>query len=235
MKIRIIALLATLLTVTGCVTVPKETITLSQTLGNDLKVLHTAHLNIVNIHFVKIKEDINSFVDEVYAPYVIQFVLKSELANYKTGKPSLYGTIESTKQQEGTTASNNALNEMLDFQTAARKQIESKRDELLSPILKQEAEITQAINQSYENAIYANSTITAYLQSIRKVKDAQQEALAIIDLKGADTLMTNSLVNLSEQVSKAVKAGKEIDIQGADAYNKLSEITDKIKEITSKK
>lgn len=221
-------------TFTACVSIPKETITLSRTLGNDLKVLHNAHRNMIEVHFNKIQDDINSFINDAYAPFVIHYVLKSELVNYKEGKPSLYGTIELAGQKEGKTESENALNEMTDFLNAAHKQIESKRNELLSPILKQKAEIILALNQSYEHAIYANSTITAYLQSIQKVKATQQEALSLIGIEGTDTLITNSLIKISEQIGNAVKEGKKIDPLSDDAYNKLEKISNQIKEITNK-
>jgi hypothetical protein len=221
--------------VSGCVVIPKETVTLSQTLGNDLVVLHNAHRNIVNIHFEKIKEEINSFVDDVYAPYIINYVLKGELKSYKEGNPSLFGTIELAGQKQGKEESENALSEMSDFLNAARGQIESKRDELISPINTQESQILLAVDQSYENAIYANSTITGYLQSIRKVRGAQQEALSKIGLPGADTLMSNALVKLSDQVDVALKKGKEIDIKSDDAYSKLEGIVKEIKELTHKK
>lgn|ERR1035437_32863 len=221
--------------VSGCVVIPKETVTLSQTLGSDLKVLHNAHRNIVNIHFEKIKDEINSFVDDVYAPYIINYVLKGELKSYKAGNPSLFGTIELAGQKQGKEESENALSEMSDFLNAARGQIESKRDELISPINTQESQILLAVDQSYENAIYANSTITGYLQSIRKVRGAQQEALSKIGLPGADTLMSNALVKLSDQVDVALKKGKEIDIKSDDAYSKLEGIVKEIKELTHKK
>lgn len=220
---------------TACASIPKETVTLSKTLGNDLEVLHNAHRNIIEIHFNKIEEDINSFINDIYAPFVIHYVLKNELANYIAGKPSLYGTIELAGKQEGKSESENALNEMTDFQNAARKQIESKRNELLSPILKQKAEIIKAVNESYEHAIYANSTITAYLQSLQKVKATQQEVLSVIGIEGTDTLITNSLVKASEQVNDAIKQGKKIDPLSDDAYNKLEKISNQIKEITNKK
>jgi len=210
-------------------------VTLSQTLGKDIKVLHNSHINTVEVYFGKIKYDINSFIDEKYAPFIIHYVLKSELVNYKQGKTSLFGTIEIAGQKEGQKEANDALTVMVDFQEAARKQIESKREELLSPILKQESEITNAVNQSYENVQYANSSITAYLQSIRKVKEAQQQALSMVGLEGSDSLVTNSLVKLSEQIEKAVKSGKEIDIKSDDAYKQLEKVTNQIKEITTKK
>jgi len=235
MKTRNLGIILILFILTACASIPKEVVTLSQTLGNDLKVLHNSHMSTVQIYFGKIKYDINSFIDEKYAPFIIHYALKSELANYKQGKTSLYGTIEIAGQKEGQKEANDALTVMMDFQEAARNQIENKREELLSPILKQEAEIKGAVNQSYENAQYANSSITAYLQSIRKVKEAQQQALSMIGLKGSDTLVTNSLVKLSEQVEKAVKTGKEIDIQSDDAYKQLEKVANQIKEITNKK
>lgn len=235
MKIRNLAAILAVLILTGCASIPKEVVTLSQTLGNDLKVLHNSHLNTVQVYFGKIKYDINSFIDEKYAPFVIHYALKSELANYKQGKTSLYGTVEIAGQKEGQKEANDALTVMMDFHEAARKQIESKREELLSPILKQEAEIKEEVNRSYENVQYANSSITAYLQSIRKIKESQQQALSMVGLGGADTLVTKSLVKLSEQVESAVKTGKEIDIQSDDAYKQLEKVANQIREITNKK
>ena len=59
---------------------------------------------------------------------------------------------------------------MLEFLEAANQQTAAKRNELLSPILNQEKEILTAIDQSYQNLINANATLTAYLVSVRKVK-----------------------------------------------------------------
>ncbi len=232
---RILIAVAVIALFSSCASIPKETVTLSQTLGNDLEVLHSAHRNIAELLFKKIRGDINSFIDDTYAPYVIHFVLNSELQAYQSGKPSLYKSIELAGQQGGKQETEAALTEMFDFQLSARKQIERKRNELLSPIISQETEVIQAIDQSYENAIYANSTITGYLQSIRKVKEAQQEALSKIGLSGTDTLFTNTLVKVSEQVNEAVTRGKAIDFHSENALNELNAISNEIKEITRKK
>jgi hypothetical protein len=221
--------------ITGCVVIPKETVTLSLTLGSDLEILQKAHRNMVNIHYSKIRNEINSFVNDVYSPFVINYVLKSELKNYKLGNKSLFGTIEIAGQKGGKEETDNALQEMSDFLNSARKQIEGKREELITPISLQENQILLAIDQSYENATYANSTITAYLQSIRKVKSAQEEALSKIGLNGADTLITSTLVKLSEKVEVALNKGKEIDTKSDDAYEQLEGIIKELKEITNKK
>lgn len=221
--------------VSGCVVIPKETVTLSQTLGSDLKVLHNAHRNIVSLHYKKIKDDINSFVDEVYAPFIINFVLKDELMKYRAGNPSLFGTIEIAGQKAGKEESDNALKVMSDFLDAARDQIETKRNDLISPIESQESQLLLSIDQSYEHVIYANDAITSYLQSIRKVKETQVEALSMIGLNGADTLITNSLVKLSNQLDVAIKKGKDIDTKSDDAYKKIDAIMNEIKGLTNKK
>lgn len=235
MKIKSVLLVAAISFITSCASIPKETVTLSQALGNDLVVLHQAHRNIAELHFRKIKDNINSFVDDTYAPFIIQFVLNKELEAYQAGQPSIYTILEVMEKNGGKQEIDAAVKEMADFQEAARKQIERKRNELLMPIASQEIEIMGAINQSYENAIYANSTITGYLQSVRKVKEAQQEALSVIGLKGADTLITNGLVQVSEQVNEAVRKGKEIDLKDKNAFQQLEEISTLIKEIIIKK
>ena len=235
MKNKIIVILLTLALFVSCIRIPRETITLSQTIGSDLKILQKSHINIIELHFNKIKNDINKFIDDVYAPYVINYVLKIELKKYKDGSPSLYGAIEAAGQKPSKEDSENALNKMSEFVDAARQQIEAKRLELITPIQNQESALIKAVNLSYENVMYANTTITAYLQSVRKVKDAQEEALSMIGLKGADSLTSNMLVNFSNQIDTAIKSAKEIDIKSDDAKNQLEAIIKKLKEITTKK
>ena len=231
MNIKNLAIILLLLILNSCASIPKEVVSLSQTLGEDLKILHKSHVNAVNLYFDKMEEQVNSFVDEKYAPFVIHYVLNSELQSYKTGNPSLYATIEIAGQKEGEQEANDALEVMMDFQEAARSQIETKRKDLLSPLEKQKSEIISVVNQSYESAVYANSSITAYLKSLRKVKESQQEALSMIGLNGVDTKITESLSTLSEQIEGAVQKGKEIDVKSDDAYQQLEEVSNQIKKI----
>lgn len=89
MQIKTGILIGIIFFIASCASVPKETVTLSQALGNDLVVLHQAHRNIAELHFRKIKDNINSFIDDTYAPFVIQFVLNKELQAYQAGQPSI--------------------------------------------------------------------------------------------------------------------------------------------------
>jgi hypothetical protein len=217
------------------VSIPKETVMLSQTLGNDIAELKIAHTQMVEIHYSKVKSEINSFVDDVYTPFIIHNVLNSELKKHHSGGASLYGAIEDAGLTKGKKESQKVLKEMSDFLQAAHHRIKLKRKELLDPVIQQEDQILKKVNQSYSNALHANSTLTAYLQSVRKVRGAQKEALSKIGLEGADEMFTESLIKLSQGVSKAVNQGKKIDLQSDDAFKKINEISEQIKNITNKK
>lgn len=217
----------------SCVSIPKETVELSRVVGKDLVILHNSHRNMTQLYYSKLKDDINQFIDEVYSPFVIHYVLKRELEKYQNGDSSLYMSIHKAGESGGKAETDEALQVMMEFQEAALSQIRSKRNELLQPIVKQEAEIIQQINQAYENAIYANSTITAYMESVRKVKASQKEALSIVGLKDADATITNKLVKASEIVNEAILKGKEIDVKSDEAAPKIEALLNKIKSITN--
>jgi hypothetical protein len=233
MKGKITGIILTTLLIASCASVPKETVTLSKTIGADLQVLCNSHCNIVQMYYGKIKTDINTFIDEVYAPYIIHYVLQTELDKYKNGEASLYSIIETTGKVNGKNETEEALSVMLEFQEAANSQITAKRNELLKPVLEQEREVLNAINLSYKNTIYANSTLTAYLTSLCQVKESQNEALSIAGLEGLDESVTNKLVKLAELVDTALKEGEKIDVKTDEAYQQIENIVNKIKELTN--
>ena len=100
MKLKIITSILILLILGSCASIPKETVILSQTLGKDLAVLHKSHKSVVELYYEKITDDITNFIDDVYAPFVIHYVLKVELENHQKGKPSLYGELKVLVKQE---------------------------------------------------------------------------------------------------------------------------------------
>lgn len=220
--------------IASCVSIPKETVTLSETIGADLKVLHDSHRSMVQLYYNGIRYKVNAFIDDVYSPFVIHHVLESELIKYRKGESSIYSIIEIAGKTEDKSESEEAMNVMLEFQEAAIKRINTKRNELLFPILNQETEILTAIDQSYQNTLLANSALTAYLVSVRKVKEGQNEALSIIGLNGIDTTITNRLLQLSESVNKAVEKGEMIDLKSNEAQQQIEDLINKIKDLTNK-
>lgn len=234
MNNKILTVIFSSLLLVSCASIPKETVILSKTIGSDLQILHDSHRNMVQLYYDGIKLNINTFIDDVYAPFVIHHVLEVELNKYKGGESSIYGIIENAEKKGGKDETEEALNIMLEFQEAANQQINEKKNELLSPILQQEREILSAIDQSYQNTIYANTTLTTYLVSVRKINESQNEALSIVGLNGLDTTVTNRLVELSGFIDMVLEKGEKINIKSNEAQQQIEDIVNKIKELTNK-
>ncbi len=231
MKIRVLTAVIIALIFNACVSIPKETVELSNVLEKDIIALHNSHKNMVDLYYGQLERDINNFVDEVYAPFIIHYVLKSELTRYKKGEESLYGIIEQAGRKEGQDEAKEALKVMSEFIEDANQQINTKRRELLNPVLQQKRNLISRIDRSYKNAIYANNVISTYLKSIRKIKETQKEALSLMGLEGADEIFNSSLLKASEIINDAIRKGKQIDVESDAAFNEIMKITERIEKI----
>ena len=234
MKFRIVFIIVTFYIFNSCISVPKETVKLSSVIGTDLKVLENSHTTMVGLFYNEIINNINGFIEDVYAPFIINYVLKKELDSYHNSQPSIFEAIEDAATKGGKTNTEKAYNDMSDFLKAARTQIEKKRNELLVPIQKQRDSIILNIKISYGNTILASSSVTSYLQSISSLKESQNEVLSVIGLKGKTEELTNTLLKMSDVTKSLLTKGKEIDIKSDDAYNKMKTLTDEIKSIIHK-
>lgn len=221
--------------ISSCASIPKETVTLSKTIGTDLQTFHDSHSATIKMYYDKVGDNINSFINDIYSPYIIHNVLKAELDKYKKGELSLYGIIENAGKSSDKKGTEEALDIMLEFTEAANQQILAKKNELLIPLIKQKNEILSAIDRSYRNTIYANATLTAFLESARKVKESQSEALSIVGFGGLDNTITHKLVELSEFIDSAIKKSNTIDVKSDTAEKQIEEIINKVKEFTNKK
>ena len=218
----------------SCATIPQETITISETIGKDLQVLHVSHKSALKLYYNKIEGEINSFIDNVYAPYIIHYVLNSELLKYKNGEPSLYKTIEEAGISNNKEYTDAALNDMVEFTEDAYNQISLRREELLAPIKQQEDSILAKIDASYQNIIYANTRLTMYLESARKVKETRNEAFSIVGLDGIEDGIIKKIIELSNFLDNAIKVGNKIDVKSEEAKDKIENLINQIKEQTNK-
>lgn len=217
----------------GCASIPKESVRLSVALGNDLQALHKSHRAMLTLHYGKMKGQINQFVDDVYAPYAISQSLKLEMDDFKVGEESLPGLIKEASEGNDD-ASKEVLLYMQDFLELANEDIELMRNELLLPIEQQEAELLLKIDNAYENAIYANATLTAHLKSILKVKETQSEALQLIGLNNVHETITDYVVKASNIVDEATKTAKKVDKTSDEVLKKIDELKSKLKTIKNK-
>lgn len=218
----------------SCATIPQETITISETMGKDLQILRESHKSTLKLYYNRIEEEINTFIDNVYSPYIIHYALNSELTKYKNGEPSLYKTIEEAGNSTQKESTEEALNDMVDFTEDAYNQINQKREELLTPIKQQEDSMLVKIDASYQNVIYANTRLTNYLESVKKVKETRNEAFSTVGLDNLENDITQKIVELSNFLDSVIKAGNKIDVKSEEAKEKIESLINQIKEHTHK-
>lgn len=218
----------------SCAAIPQETITVSETIGKDMQILHESHKSILKLYYNKLEGEINTFIDNVYAPYIIHYVLNSQLNKYRNGEPSLYKTIEEAGISNKKEDADAALNDMVEFTEDAYNQINQRREELLTPIKQQRDSIIAIVDESYQNIIYANTRLTMYLESARKIKDTRNKAYSIVGLDGLEDEVTETIIELSNFLNNAIKVGNKIDVKSEEAKEEIENLINQIKEQTNK-
>lgn len=200
-------------TLSACAQVPKQAVELSATVGRDIAQVYQSHKEIATLLYDRIKKDVNKFVDNVYAPYQIKKQLKDDYDDFKSGnKDSLFAVLNyAVNHPDDSQAQLNTLEYMEIFLEVVREDIESFRQEQLSPVMIQEQELLSAIDRSYNQIHYANSIVTGHLASITKVYDAQDQILKEFGIEGLRKDIGETLAETSRKVSEYTDQAKKID------------------------
>jgi len=216
-----------LLLFSGCAQVPKESVELSATVGRDIAQLHNNHRDLALILFERLKNDVNKFVDEVYAPYQTEKLLNDDYADFKKGDPeSLFSALEiAIKQPDNPDSQKTVMDAMAIIVEEVRDDVESYRKKRLEPVLAQEKEMLSAINRSYNQIRYANSIVTSHLASVVKVHYAQEELLNEIGIVGLSQQIGTKLSSTSNKVADFVDKAKRVDGTLAEMETKIMNLT----------
>jgi hypothetical protein len=208
----------------SCASVPKESVELSATVGRDIIVVYEAHKELATILFARMKKDVNTFVDDSYAPYQIGKLLESDFADANSGEfESMTGSlIDAAKNSDDFEKQKQAMGLTKDFISVVHEEIEDYRKILLIPIEKQELEVLGAIDRSYNQIIYANSIVTGHLASVRKVHDAQEDLLNKFGLENLRADTAQKLSEYSVGVDNILKEVKKVDVN--DVEKQMTEV-----------
>ncbi|MGD2090431.1 MAG: hypothetical protein PVH61_29940 [Candidatus Aminicenantes bacterium] len=182
-KILIIYLL--LVSLLGCVSVPKEVVELSYTLGQDIASVQASYKRLIRLHFDSLRKQMVTFLENRWVPcFIKNFVEKGGLAELvKKGSKQGFQEIQA-------------------WALAAVEKIQQKKNELLEPINKDERNLLNLVDEAFDRIINTNTTITAHLNSIRKVKTLQDDILGKMGLKELRDKINQGLVSASEKANK---------------------------------
>lgn len=175
-------LIISLLSLGGCATVPRESVDLSYTLGQDLESLHQSYRELITRYFEALRAQVNDAIDQVFIPtYINGFVTSGKLIQ-------------------------DAQNQRADLVEAwariAVKRIDRERRERLQPLYDTERELLTSVNEAFDKVVRANATITAQLNSVVKTQQAQDEMLESVKLKDLREKISGVLADASAKAGK---------------------------------
>lgn len=172
----------------GCATVPKEVVQLSYTVGQDIDAIHSSYRMLIQKHFDDLRAQTTTFLETRWMPtYLADWIKNGELV-------PMAQNPEPAKAFEGVSA----------WVEVAIEDIEKEKKELLTPINKDEKALLAYVDDAFARLIRANATITAHLNSIRKVQEVQDEALQALKIKDLRDQINQRLVDASEKAAAAL-------------------------------
>lgn len=211
------ALLILLTGVVACATVPDESVELSNTVGRDLEEVHRAHRALADLHFSRIEQDINHFIDETYRPAFIRSFAEEFKLDVKVTQ-----VVDRDPDK--------LLPLLTRFVQVANSRIEAKRAELLDPIQTQKTLVISEIDAAHRQIQAAQAVVTGHLASVRKVREVQNESLAKAGLDDLRTKIATATADVSERVAGFVEKGHQIETQADSAAARVQELDAKIDE-----
>lgn len=214
---RLVAMLLGTVVLSGCSSVPGESVELANTVGRDLEEIHRSHLALAELHFNEQIDRADRFIDESYRPaYIAEFAREFRLDE----------RVELIVEQDP----EKLLPVLTRFVQVANERIEAKRAELVGPIRAQRDNVLAEINSAYRQVQSAQAVVTGHLASIRDVREVQNDMLAEVGLEGLPDRIARNTARVSRGVSTVVAAGERLDRQAGDAAGKIRELDQSIQE-----
>lgn len=212
----------------SCVSIPKEAVTLSTTIGERIIVTQIAHENLIQDYFQKSKTEIDQFLQEKWIPVFLEtFVVDSKIMKI-LDKPKVLSDEDETKIMESLNKNESfsgqqlanivlAINDglgnsergaiILDFSQNAVKQINLQRTEMMNVITEREKIVLKELRANYNELIALQNMLTAHVSSAHKVVDSQNEILQKIGLLDNRNQIINDVLKTNKTYSKILNEG----------------------------
>lgn len=168
----------------GCVSIPKETVSLSGEIQTMIASAKTAHFNLLDEYERQRRARIDDYMQAVYIPRFIKNMAKQGDLWGKTCK--IANTIDAAVELQG-------------FVEAAARLIAAKRKELTDELDISMAELRAAVREHYAIMEQSNQVVTRNLRSVR----ANDELVGnILKKNGVDTEKITPLKEVSAKLDK---------------------------------
>jgi hypothetical protein len=185
---------------------------LSYAVGQDLSAVHESYRTLVKQRFDDFRAVREAYLKDEWIPtYLSIWIEDGRLVDTANSK-----VVWSDERGEFVAPPPGREKELLlhTIDTWARvaiEEIDDKRNEVLEPLNKDEAALLASIDDAFDRLYRANATITAHLNSLRKVQEVQDEALQALKLKDLRNKITEALANASDKAQAGLDAVKKAE------------------------
>lgn len=196
----------------GCTTIPKETIELSYVMEENIVTLKTSYILLVNTHFDLLEKTRIDYLEKEWMPrFIAEWINDGRLIDIASGKiiwsDEHNGFIQPKKGLE----MQGLLDSTTSWSIAAIELIEGKRKDLINPLKDQRKELLDLIEDGFDRLLRGNIAITAYLNSIQKVKEFQNRTLDYLKIGDLQKEINNKLYEISKYADQGLDAIKKAD------------------------
>lgn len=190
-----------LLFLVGCATVPQEVINLSYAMEQDLYAIHTSYRALIREHFKNLKNNVQRFIDTEWGPAYLKYFIEDT---------ELLLTIQGMTPQSDCDC-DTPYEYLQVWIGVAVEEINAKKMELIEPITQDEQEIIIMVDAAFARLYLANSTVTAHLNSIKKVRQVQDEFMEEMSLGDLQSSINTKLTNASRKSKDAIDILRKVE------------------------
>ncbi len=178
-----------LIALSGCASVPKETVALSVAVGEDIQQLYSGYKSMVRLSFEQMRDNGILVIDEVWTPvYLATFVREGEL-------------LEIAREEN--------WDDLQGWASAAIEDIEAKRREFLDEVDARETALLEKIDEAFGRTLSANAAVTAHLNSVLEVEGLQDQMIETAGLKDLRDQITSDIAAASNFARNATEEIRE--------------------------
>jgi len=178
-------ILLLLVGITGCATIPKESVKLSENLSGMIESAKASHVNLVNRYFTEKKNEVKRFVMEEYKPVFIKNVKDKLKAQNKEFTFELYDK--------------------------AMERILKKRDQWVGEIEEMRIEVLNELDEHYYLMTQTNQAITDLLRSASKVEEAKKKLIERSGIEAEKIIdfgkLEENIQGIMNKINEAKKMG----------------------------
>jgi hypothetical protein len=196
----------------ACASVPKEVVELSYAMGQDIEAVHQSYIELVQDRFDAFRAQRLQYYNEQWRPKFVEGwirdghlvdVASGQLVWSKSDKKYVSPTAGQEKDQ--------LLHSIQLWAQVALVKLDNKKKSLLDPIDADEKAMILEVDQAFSQINQANATITAHLNSLRKVQEVQDDALKALKMKDLRDKIDQTLIRTSENAQKGLDDVKKAD------------------------